>query len=50
MNDKTDPDGRLRAVASALPGRLLGVDAGGSGTRAVVLEAGQVTPSRTARR
>ena len=26
-----------------LPGRLLGIDAGGSGTRAVVLEAGRVT-------
>jgi glucosamine kinase len=26
-----------------MPGRLLGIDAGGSGTRAVVLEAGQVT-------
>jgi hypothetical protein len=38
----TDPP-RLPAVASAWPGRLLGVDAGGSGTQAVVLEAGQVT-------
>jgi N-acetylglucosamine kinase-like BadF-type ATPase len=27
-----------------MPGRLLGIDAGGSGTRAVVLEAGEVTP------
>jgi len=35
---------QLRAVTTALPGRLLGVDAGGSGTRAVVLEGGQVTP------
>ena len=43
MNDVTDLDRRLRAVASALPGRLLGVDAGGSGTRIVVLEGGQVT-------
>jgi glucosamine kinase len=34
----------LRAVTTALPGRLLGIDAGGSGTRAVVLEAGEVTP------
>ncbi len=34
---------QLHAVASALPGRLLGVDAGGSGTRVVVLEGGQVT-------
>ena len=33
----------LPAVASALPGRLLGVDAGGSGTRVVVLENGRVT-------
>jgi len=30
-------------VTSVLPGRLLGVDAGGSGTRVVLLEAGQVT-------
>ena len=29
---------------NAMPGRLLGIDAGGSGTRAVVLEAGEVTP------
>jgi glucosamine kinase len=43
MNGTTEPDGRLRAVASALPGRLLGVDAGGSGTRVVVLEGGQLT-------
>ena len=28
---------------NAMPGRLLGIDAGGSGTRAVVLEAGEVT-------
>ncbi len=34
----------LRATLSALPGRLLGVDAGGSATRVVVLEGGQVTP------
>ena len=40
----TDPDGRLDAVAGDLPGRLLGIDAGGSGTRAIILEAGQVTP------
>ena len=32
------------SVASVLPGRLLGVDAGGSGTRVVLLEGGQVTP------
>jgi glucosamine kinase len=44
MNDATDPDGRLRTVAGALPGRLLGIDAGGSGTRVIILEAGQVTP------
>jgi glucosamine kinase len=31
------------AVARAQPGRLLGVDAGGSGTRVVLLEGGQVT-------
>ena len=30
-------------VASVLPGRLLGVDVGGSGTRVVLLESGQVT-------
>jgi glucosamine kinase len=30
-------------VASVPPGRLLGVDAGGSGTRVVLLEGGQVT-------
>jgi glucosamine kinase len=35
---------QLRAVTTALPGRLLGIDAGGSGTRAVVLDAGEVTP------
>ena len=34
---------QLQAVASVLPGRLLGVDAGGSGTRVVVLEGGRVT-------
>jgi glucosamine kinase len=34
----------LRATLSALPGRLLGIDAGGSATRVVVLEGGQVTP------
>ena len=39
----TDPP-QLHAIASALSGRLLGVDAGGSGTRVVVLEGGQVTP------
>jgi glucosamine kinase len=43
MSATTDPDGRLRAIASALPGRLLGIDAGGSGTRIIVLERGQVT-------
>jgi glucosamine kinase len=31
------------AAASAQPGRLLGVDVGGSGTRVVLLEGGQVT-------
>ena len=31
------------ALASVLPGRLLGVDAGGSGTRVVLLADGQVT-------
>ena len=44
MNHVTGPDGSLHAVAGALPGRLLGIDAGGSGTRAIILEAGQVTP------
>jgi glucosamine kinase len=34
----------ISLVASPLPGRLLGVDAGGSGTRVVLLEGGQVTP------
>ncbi len=34
---------RLDAIAIARPGRLLGIDAGGSATRTVVLEAGQVT-------
>jgi glucosamine kinase len=43
MSDTTDGDDRLRAVAGALPGRLLGIDAGGSGTRVVLLERGQVT-------
>jgi glucosamine kinase len=33
----------LPAVASTLPGRILGVDAGGSRTRVVVLEGGQAT-------
>ena len=33
----------LRAVASRLPGRILGIDAGGSGTRVVILEGGAVT-------
>ncbi len=43
MNVTTGGDDRLHAVASALPGRLLGIDAGGSGTRVVLLERGQVT-------
>ena len=42
MHATTAPPG-LRAVAGRLPGRILGVDAGGSGTRAVVLEGGTVT-------
>jgi len=33
----------LRDVARRLPGRILGIDAGGSGTRVVVLENGTVT-------
>ena len=33
----------LHAAAGRLPGRVLGVDAGGSGTRVVVLEGGTVT-------
>jgi glucosamine kinase len=43
MNVTADADDRLRAVAGALPGRLLGIDAGGSGTRVILLERGQVT-------
>jgi glucosamine kinase len=39
-NPRTTSPPELRA----LPGRILGVDAGGSATRAVVLEAGQVIP------
>jgi N-acetylglucosamine kinase-like BadF-type ATPase len=37
-------DATLHAVAGRLPGRILGIDAGGSGTRVVVLEDGTVTP------
>ena len=33
----------LSALAGSLPGRLLGIDAGGSATRVVVLEDGEVT-------
>ena len=33
----------LRVVASRVPGRILGIDAGGSGTRVVMLEGGEVT-------
>jgi len=33
----------LHAVASRVPGRILGIDAGGSGTRVVILENGTVT-------
>ena len=36
-------DRTLHAVASRVPGRILGVDAGGSGTRVVILENGTVT-------
>ncbi|HLN65920.1 MAG TPA: BadF/BadG/BcrA/BcrD ATPase family protein [Streptosporangiaceae bacterium] len=43
MNVTIEGDGELRALASTLPGRLLGVDVGGSGTRVVLLENGQVT-------
>jgi glucosamine kinase len=43
MDVTADADDRLRAVAGALPGRLLGIDAGGSGTRVIMLERGQVT-------
>jgi glucosamine kinase len=39
----TNPS-QLGAVTTDRPGRLLGIDAGGSGTRAVVLEAGEVIP------
>src|SRR5215471_4323311 len=35
--------GTLRDVARRLPGRILGIDAGGSGTRVVLLENGTVT-------
>ncbi len=31
-------------MAAGLPGRILGIDAGGSGTRVVILEKGTVTP------
>jgi glucosamine kinase len=34
----------LHAAASRLPGRILGIDAGGSRTRAILLENGTVTP------
>ncbi len=37
------PDQTLRDVARRLPGRILGIDAGGSGTRVVMLEAGELT-------
>jgi len=37
------PPDALRAVAGRLPGRILGIDAGGSGTRAVLLEGGELT-------
>ena len=37
-------DASLRAVVGRLPGRILGIDAGGSGTRVVMLEGGEVTP------
>jgi glucosamine kinase len=43
MDVTADADDRLRAVAGALPGRLLGIDAGGSGTRVILVERGQVT-------
>jgi N-acetylglucosamine kinase-like BadF-type ATPase len=33
----------LRDIARRLPGRILGIDAGGSGTRVVLLEHGEVT-------
>src|SRR6266581_3823856 len=36
-------DQTLRDVARRLPGRILGIDAGGSGTRVVMLEAGELT-------
>jgi glucosamine kinase len=43
MDVTADADDRLLAVAGALPGRLLGIDAGGSGTRVILLERGHVT-------
>jgi glucosamine kinase len=35
---------QLPAAVAALPGRILGIDAGGSGTRAIILEGGRITP------
>ena len=46
----TAGDRTLHAVASRLPGRILGIDAGGSGTRVVILETAPSPPGRTARR
>src|SRR5207248_8637344 len=34
----------LHDVAGHMPGRILGIDAGGSGTRVILLENGTVTP------
>ena len=34
----------------SLPGRILGIDVGGSGTRVILLERGTATAARMARR
>ena len=39
----------LRHVAGHLPGRILGIDAGGSGTRVILLQNGTVTRLPTGR-
>ena len=43
MGPATGPAAGLGALAGSLPGRVLGIDAGGSATRAVVLEDGHLT-------
>jgi glucosamine kinase len=39
----TSGNSTLHSVAAGLPGRILGIDAGGSGTRVILLENGTVT-------